>query len=109
MRSCYCYVFIVTPSFNVSIHGTLWNRFNNNIGLVGGDEWHGGNLSYHLSSRPKWDNILEKNNDFNSTKSINGFVLIGEGDILNKICVGYFFEIEKQGVCMIGTKKWRNI
>ena len=83
-----------------------WNdMFSNSIDLVGGDEWHGGNLSYHLSSRPKWDNILEKNNDFNSTKSIKGFVLIGEGDILNKICVGYFFEIEKQGVCMIGTKK----
>ena len=83
-----------------------WNEmYSNSIDLVGGDEWHGGNLSYHLSSRPKWDNILEKNNDFNSTKSINGFVLIGEGDILNKICVGYFFEIEKQGVCMIGTKK----
>ena len=30
------------------------DNFENNIGLVGGDEWHGGNLSYHLKSRPKW-------------------------------------------------------
>jgi len=81
------------------------NRFNNNIGLVGGDEWHGGNLSYHLSSRPKWNNILEKNNNINFAETMDGFVLIGESDILNKICIGYFFEIENQGVCMIGKKK----
>jgi len=37
------------------------NNFTNNIELVGGDEWYGGNLSYHLKSRPKWDNILEAN------------------------------------------------
>ena len=81
------------------------DKFINNIGLVGGDEWHGGNLSYHLSSRPKWDNILEKNNNINFTNTKDGFVLIGEDDILNKICIGYFFEIEEQGVCMIGKKK----
>ena len=81
------------------------NRFNNNIGLVGGDEWHGGNLSYHLSSRPKWNNILEKDNNINFAETKDGFVLIGDSDILNKICIGYFFEIENQGVCMIGTRK----
>jgi len=81
------------------------DKFINNIGLVSGDEWHGGNLSYHLSSRPKWDNILEKNNNINFTNTKDGFVLIGEDDILNKICIGYFFEIEEQGVCMIGKKK----
>ena len=37
------------------------NNFKNNIGLVAGDEWHGGNLSYNLKPRPKWDNILEAN------------------------------------------------
>ena len=81
------------------------DKFINNIGLVSGDEWHGGNLSYHLSSRPKWDNILEKNNNINFTNTKDGFVLIGEDDILNKICIGFFFEIEEQGVCMIGKKK----
>ena len=35
------------------------NNFTNKIKLVGGNEWHGGNLSYHLKSRPTWDNILE--------------------------------------------------
>ena len=35
------------------------SNFSNKIGLVGGDEWHAGNLSYHLNSRPTWDNILE--------------------------------------------------
>ncbi len=81
------------------------NRFSNNIGLVGGDEWHGGNLSYHLSSRPKWNNILDKTNNVNFSNMEDGFVLIGEADILNQICIGYFFEIEKQGICMIGKNK----
>ena len=32
-----------------------WNKnFNNKISLIVGDEWYGGNLSYHLKSRPKW-------------------------------------------------------
>ena len=36
-----------------------WDQnFDNKIGLVAGDEWFAGNLSYHLQSRPKWDNIL---------------------------------------------------
>ena len=35
------------------------DNFTDKIGLVGGDEWHGGNLSYHLKTRPRWDNLLE--------------------------------------------------
>ena len=30
------------------------NKFNDKISFVKGDEWVGGNLSYHLKSRPKW-------------------------------------------------------
>ena len=30
------------------------NKIGNNSSLVSGDEWHAGNLSYHLKSRPKW-------------------------------------------------------
>ena len=30
------------------------NRIGKESSLVSGDEWHAGNLSYHLSSRPKW-------------------------------------------------------
>ncbi len=32
-----------------------WNsKYNGLIEIVEGDEWHAGNLSYHLRSRPKW-------------------------------------------------------
>ena len=81
-----------------------WTKnFSNTIDIVGGDEWHGGNLSYHLKSRPKWDNIFEnKNLNYNTE---NGFVFIGNKKILKNICNGVFFEVEQQGVCMIGRKK----
>ena len=81
------------------------NNFTNKIKLVGGDEWHGGNLSYHLKSRPKWDNILETKRNDSSNNIEDGFVIIGNVDILLKICNGIFFEIETQGICMIGMKK----
>jgi len=81
------------------------NNFINKIGLVGGDEWHGGNLSYHLKSRPKWDNILEPKNTISLKDIEGGFILIGESNTLSEICKGVFFEIENQGICMIGKKK----
>ena len=81
------------------------NNFTNKIKLVGGDEWHGGNLSYHLKSRPKWDNILEAKKTIPLKDIEGGFVLIGDADILLKICSGIFFEVEPQGICMIGKKK----
>ena len=32
-----------------------WNKiYRNEIRTVIGDEWHGGNLSYHLKTRPNW-------------------------------------------------------
>ena len=83
-----------------------WNEnFVNKIGLVGGDEWHAGNLSYHLDSRPKWDNIFESKNNTSPKNIDDGFVLIGDSDILFKICNGIFFKINNQGVCMIGKKQ----
>tara|TARA_Y100000590_G_scaffold256794_1_gene288382 strand:- start:456 stop:1838 length:1383 start_codon:yes stop_codon:yes gene_type:complete len=81
------------------------NNFKNNIGIVGGDEWHGGNLSYHLKSRPKWDNIFESNKNIPIVENDNGFVLIGDMNTLSGICNGVFVKVKKQGVCMIGTKK----
>ena len=88
-----------------------WNNsFKNEIGLVSGDEWYAGNLSYHLKSRPKWDNISEekKTNKLDSFKG--GFVIILDDDkdnlkTLLKICTGVFFKVDNQGVCMIGEKK----
>ena len=81
------------------------NNFTNKIGLVGGDEWHGGNLSYHLKSRPKWDNILEAKTTIPLEDIKGGFVLIGDETILSKICSGIFFKIEAQGICMVEIKK----
>ena len=34
------------------------DNFINDIKIVVGDEWFAGNLSYHLTSRPKWINDL---------------------------------------------------
>ena len=82
-----------------------WEKnFSNKIGLVGGNEWHGGNLSYHLKSRPRWDNILETGKTF-ITNNNDGFVIIGEQEILSNICVGVFFVTESLGICMIGKNK----
>ena len=81
------------------------NNFTNKIKLVGGDEWHGGNLSYHLKSRPKWDIILDVKKTISFKDIEGGFVLIGDADILAKVCSGVFFKIEPQGICMMGKKK----
>ena len=72
---------------------------------MGGNEWHAGNLSYHLKSRPIWDNIFENKKSTLLKNNADGFVLIGEEDILSNICNGVFFRIEGQGICMIGNKK----
>ena len=83
-----------------------WEKiFINKIGLVAGDEWHGGNLSYHLKSRPKWDNILEAKKTTPIINEEDGFIIIGDSDTLSKICSGIFFKIESQGICMVGKRK----
>ena len=80
-------------------------NFSNKIGMVGGDEWHGGNLSYHLDSRPEWDNIYDSKKDANFKNQINGFVFIGDPKILETICNGIYIKVKNQGICMIGSKK----
>ena len=81
------------------------NNFTNKIGLIGGDEWHGGNLSYHLPFRPRWDNILNPEKNVKLQNPDDGFVLIGDPNILSTICTGVFFKVENQGICMVGKKK----
>jgi len=81
------------------------SNFKNKIGLVGGDEWLGGNLFYHLESRPKWDNIFESKKIVELENKNDGIVMIGDSDILSKICEGVFFKVENQGICMLGIKK----
>ena len=81
------------------------DNYINDIALVAGNEWHGGNLSYHLKTRPKWDNILEDRKKIKLEDVEGGFVIIGDSNILNKICSGIFFELENQGICMVGKRK----
>ena len=73
--------------------------------MIGGDEWHGGNLSYHLPFRPRWDNILNPKKNVKLQNPDDGFVLIGDPNILSTICTGVFFKVENQGICMVGKKK----
>ncbi len=79
-----------------------WDKnFSNEISIIVGDEWSGGNLSYHLSSRPKWFNKLK------DVKNINiegGVVYAGNPQVLKKICPGIYGTIKPIGICMIGTK-----
>ena len=40
---------------------SVWNKkYKSEIEFVVGDEWYGGNLSYHLESRPKWISINDE-------------------------------------------------
>ena len=56
-----------------------WNKeFEDPINVVLGNEWNGGNLSYHLKSRPVWDGSVDKN----KLETYNKFICIDE------ICIG---------------------
>jgi 4-amino-4-deoxy-L-arabinose transferase-like glycosyltransferase len=80
-----------------------WNEnFTNKITIVVGDEWLGGNLSYHLQSRPRWFNNLSP-----ELKNLNldgGVIYTGNADVLKSICPGKFGKIYLQGICMIGVR-----
>ena len=80
-----------------------WNKnFSNEISIVVGDEWYGGNLSYHLKSRPNWFlKEVPKEFDFDG-----GVVYTGNKDILKEICPGVFGSIKRQGICMIGKNNY---
>jgi 4-amino-4-deoxy-L-arabinose transferase-like glycosyltransferase len=80
-----------------------WNKnFSNEISVIVGDEWFGGNLSYHLKSRPRWFNQL--NEDITTMNIQGGFIYAGNPKVLKKICPGVFGVIKPVGVCMIGVK-----
>ena len=79
-----------------------WDQnFNNKINIVIGDEWYAGNLSYHLSSRPKWMQSLSKSSDIGVNE---GVIYTGNPKILKEVCPGVFGEIRPVGYCMIGQK-----
>ena len=80
-----------------------WNKnFSNEIMYVIGDEWYAGNLSYHLTSRPKW--FLELKNKTQDLDPNGGVIYVGNANVLKEICPGDFGKIEKHGYCMIGSK-----
>ena len=47
---------------------------------VVGDEWHAGNLSYHLSDRPKW--FLSIDGKVDKLDPFGGLIYIGNPEIL---------------------------
>ena len=80
-----------------------WNEnFSNEIVAVVGDEWFGGNLSYHLNSRPIWFNSIDKNLD--QINITGGVIYTGNPKVLKKVCPGVFGTIRPIGICMIGVK-----
>ena len=80
-----------------------WSKnFYNEIMYVVGDEWHAGNLSYHLSSRPKW--FLDLKDKTNKLNTSGGIIYVGNPEILKEICPGDFGKIDKVGYCMIGSR-----
>ena len=70
---------------------------------VVGDEWHAGNLSYHLSDRPKW--FLSIDGKVDKLDPSGGLIYVGNPEILKNLCPGEFGKIAKQGICMIGLRK----
>ena len=80
-----------------------WNEnFTNEIKIVIGDEWSAGNLSYHLSSRPKWYNDLKSKTS--EITDEQGVIYVGNQKILKDICPGVYGAIKPVGYCMIGKK-----
>ena len=58
----------------------VWQKdFTESINVVLGDEWHAGNISYHMEGRPVWlGEINQKNVDL-----LNAYICT------KKVCVGY--------------------
>ena len=80
-----------------------WDRnFNNKISIVVGDEWYAGNLSYHLSSRPKWFYTIE--NNLSLIGPSTGVIYTGNPKILKQSCPGVYGTIKPIGICMIGSR-----
>ena len=79
-----------------------WDKnFSNEISIIVGDEWFGGNLSYHLYSRPKWYSNLDNVKDTNIE---GGVIYTGNPEVLKKVCPGVYGTIRPIGICMIGAK-----
>jgi len=81
-------------------------NFTNRIDFVIGDEWHAGNLSYHLESKPKWfsySSAFEKMSIEKFLKLVedNGFIIVNgvcPGDLSVKI------KINNNKLCLYGKR-----
>ena len=88
-------------------------NFEGQIMWIVGDEWHGGNLSYHLKSRPKWFHILDEKLSKLDKSSAGNILTIGITKLetskkFSEICKksgGKFFIIENINFCMNGIHK----
>ena len=80
------------------------DNFNDTIKSVIGDEWHAGNLSYHLKSNPKWyshsNAFVEKSaDDFIQTIGKEGFIIVN-----GECSLGVSFTVKNNNICMYGKK-----
>ena len=82
-----------------------WDEnFTNRIESVIGDEWHAGNLSYHLKSKPKWYSFSAAFVDMSADNFIkkigkNGLIIVN-----GECSHGFSFEVEKNKICMSGSQ-----
>mgnify|MGYP004145737789 FL=1 len=83
------------------VESRWYKNFSNEIKYVVGDEWHAGNLSYHISSRPIWFSSIK--NEADKLDKEGGVVYTGNADVLKQVCPGVYGKIKKQGFCMIGN------
>ncbi len=83
------------------VESRWYKNFSNEIKYVVGDEWHAGNLSYHISSRPIWFSSIKDMVD--KLDKEGGVVYTGNADVLKQVCPGVYGKIKKQGFCMIGN------
>ena len=80
-----------------------WDKnFMNNIEIVVGDEWFAGNLSYHLTTRPRW--FIELKDEQFKLNEDQGVIYTGNPKVLKEICPGVYGTIKPVGYCMIGRK-----
>ena len=80
------------------------NNFKNTIKSVIGDEWHAGNLSYHLESNPRWYSFSNafveiSVDDFIETIGKEGFIIVN-----GECSRGILFVIKNINICMNGKK-----
>ena len=83
------------------VESRWYKNFSNEIKYVVGDEWHAGNLSYHIASRPIWFSSIKDKAD--KLDKEGGVVYTGNADVLKQVCPGVYGKIKKQGFCMIGN------